>query len=314
VKSAGIITNLREKISESFSNSKKLFFFLLGSSSAWISEANDLYKWLVKTNYSKLGNILTNCKDSFSKLKTPSEPAGPKFSMSNGWDLLSITQRKDTCRKMQSTFKSYFQVEPIGGVLSICLNSICGIFDNPIGSLIDTFNLSISAVKGDYCKLINPEMKRQVSSKWGRFEFYDQECQFFRDMNCEDPDAPKTPSYNIVYAFMKMSYNLYDGINGAIKCFESQKDIVNDIIQQFPVIENFFKSGLSIALEFAAGLTMQIFTAGIWGAIKGSYLLLRMGYILYKILNDKYDDVDFRIGQVIGVGIRAALSFALGRR
>jgi len=157
-------------------------------------------------------------------------------------------------------------------------------------------------------------LKKKIVAIWGTWENYDQECQFFRAMDCENPGDSKTPSYGAIITFMKMSYNFYSFVSGAIDCFRGLSDVIAAIAMVFPNISAIFTSVGTKVIEMIVGGVAQVLSAGAWGILRGAYFLLKMGYALYKVVNEAMEDPIFLTGQVIGLGIRAALTFILGKK
>jgi len=317
-RTTGILQDIKAKLVESAKDPMNILNFILGATSAWVSEAELFYKFIKDHPIQKLRDLYENCSSTWTRLFRQSEEkpvTPPVFTMSSNWDTLTSAQKKTECQNMKKTFKTYYFTKPTSAdIFSICTERICEALSNPFGSILNNISSSVDIFAGDYCAIQFPGTKAKVIEKWKKWEAYDQECQFFKSMDCEDPEGTKTPSYSAVVSFMKMSYNFYTFVDGGIECFNGLKDVVSAIALVFPGITAIFRSYASKVMGFIAGAAAQVFTVGVWGILRGTYLLLKMGYGLYKLVHDSLEDLVFSIGQTVGLGIRAAITFVTGKK
>ena len=317
-KSKGILNEIWKKITEFMKDPKNILFFLLGAASAWISEAEDIYKFLKESIFIQLPKIFSQCKNTFwdPLFKIAEEKALPEsISISGDWENMKKSEKSGFCKNMKTTFINIFndKIENFRDFFSECLDKTCSIL-TPWKLLKFSYDTVADFSTGNYCNPTLSQTKQMVTKKWKTYENYQRECEFFRDMNCDDPEALETPAYGAVMDFVSKSYNFYEFINTGIKCIKGVKEFSSELGLKVGGTDAFFEGTLSKALSFIGNLTAQIFSAGVWGAIKGSYLLLKLGYGIYKVVNHFIDELPFKVGQLMGIGIRAASTFIFGNK
>lgn len=92
------------------------------------------------------------------------------------------------------------------GWLSQVLDNVLRL-DPLIGPAYTGVCMAKGAVKVfDKCSIDNEDKQKELAKKWGSYDHYLEECQFFMDMNCCDPEGLKTPSFSVVLDFMKTAY------------------------------------------------------------------------------------------------------------
>jgi hypothetical protein len=240
------------------------------------------------------------------------------FTLSAGWDSLNTDQKKEKCLKIQNTFKVYSKSEIKQGA---CEKSICkeilGYTLNTVNKIInfnlDDFTDGVSNFISDiantfnYCEISDTKKKTILSNKWGTFNNYQNECNLFRDMDCNDPDTLQSTSFAALVKFIKKAQN-----------FASYVTKVTDCIKKNPEMNKLLGNKLA-SLNFnltsnMVDIFVNIITVGIWGTIKGSILILKMGILLGKIISDNTKQTAYHYGQLIGMGIRAAATIITGSK
>lgn len=304
-------------LSESMAQPKNYLHFLLGATSAWVPESEKVYKHLLKNPSAKIDEMVSKCKSSTwdpSFKKADSKGVKDLPSLSANWNELDSAKKAKLCTKMKVTFWTYHTMKPtsVGGIFEECIGNICNTLKDPIGKIIEETK---DIVKENYCTPNNlTTVKPQIEKIWGTFQNYKNECEFFADMKCSDAEAIQTPSYGSVINFLTKAHNFFDFVTSGVDCIRNMSDVTKELTKAVPEASKIFESKISNTISFVANFAVQILTAGAWGVIKGTFLLLKMGYGLQKLLTGGKEELPYKLGQLVGIGMRAASTFVFGSK
>jgi hypothetical protein len=314
------IENINSQLN-SMSTNTQIVTLILGVLSNYDPSFNSIYEEL-KTkdeNYftTNFGTCLTPSQSDLATAKS-SNVEDVKFSLSASWDNVPQNKRKEECQKIQNDFKLYSKSEVKQGD---CKGNVCqdilGYSINTVNKIVnfslDDFSNDVSNFISDitnssnYCEISDAKKKNLVTAKWGSYKNYQNECNLFRDMDCNDEDSVKTTSFSALVKFIKKSQTFFSYIQKVSNCFKSNNEI-NKLLGNKLTSLNFDVT--SNLLD----IFVNVITVGMWGVIKGSALILKLGILLGKIITDNTKQNAYHYGQVIGMGIRAASTLLTGTK
>lgn len=167
-----------------------------------------------------------------------------------------------------------------------------------------------------------PLLQTELIKRFGSMEGFIEQCKYFDSINCKKFN----PVHEGITAFAKQAYSYYDSIKTTASCigkiYSERYALIKDkgwelfkkILAPIFTVEDFLKTLAQQALGFA----LHILTAGVWGGIKATYHLIKLGEKI-KDLWDTFAKLEahkmvFKIGTIFGKALTIVKSLLLGRR
>jgi hypothetical protein len=205
-KTSGITQFFKEKLTDK----EQIFYFMLGIFSAWRPEAEIIYK-----KASEIISIAKSCIDVIEPLfKKDVEKPEAIITIEGSWEKSTEDKKESFCKKTKDEMELNY-ADPASAHKS-------GIRERIISQLVNKL------FGWDHCEVKYENKKKQLATKYGTYENYQNECRFFRSLDCS-----KFKVSNDVITIIKKAYNFYDFAKNGIECLSGLKDLIVVIIPEF---------------------------------------------------------------------------------
>jgi hypothetical protein len=126
------------------------------------------------------------------------------------------------------------------------------------------------------------------------------------------------PDTSAVWGFIKSTFDYALFANDAFECLsttlkvggksknEKIKKLANKLFGTWAKIK--------IICKQCIGTLAHILSGGIWGVVRAAFIVLSLGFKLYLMSLNYISNLPFRIGQLVGKGIKIIKTLIIGRR
>jgi len=331
-----LFSEIFEKLKEAILDPVNILYFSFGVASEFYEDAEKIYKQVkeviefFKPCYETFQSIAKSAKEDKEneekkqkqeiKEKAETEKLAKLIKFTDQLDLLSSSKKNkmEYCKKSKKDIMDNYDK---------ALNEISSkksLFTKFIEwTLKSTNEYDKKFLHVDVCYLPTslkaPKTAKEITKNFANQAEYGKQCIYIWKLDCKVFE-PETAG---IWDFIKKAYSYYKFVKKAGTCIvnlasnlvsnsklnDKQNNIVNGVKNLFKK-DGFFYDALATTL----GAVAHVFTLGAWGGIKGGYYLIELGLEIKKFYDDQTKDLAFRIGKLVGKGIKIAKSFLFGRR
>jgi hypothetical protein len=165
---------------------------------------------------------------------------------------------------------------------------------------------------------LSPESEKAqklIKKNFDNEEHYSEVCKIFRetgDCGNFNPDNSKAWNYikkTLKYGLLVLSggkcmFNLIKG--GGVTHNVEISSLASTAIGTWAITKSVFK-------EFGSFL-LHIFTFGVWGVIRAAWNILILALKMKILISNFVEDIPFKLGELVGLGIKIAKALVSGRR
>lgn len=296
------------KITAEFKKPENYFLFLLGVLSEFVPG--------IKASYPSLAPLAQEFIPCFNDFKEDS--SNPVLKEFEEMEKMFITpnDRKKYCEAMK-TFISTGYVNCMSYNEQMKSTSL---FAGLTGAA-KGYTENLLLTKAEFCEKLGarsqlncPDVKNFLTKRYKSLANYEKQCLYFHQRDCDQFN----PASSGITDFAKKAFRYYNSIKAAGSCIGIKLKDPNpaiaqglkDLLLQLLSSADFVKSAAGSALGFVA----NIMTFGTWGALKGGYHLVKLGFKIHDFFTNMAIDTSFKLGAIIGNAILIVKSILLGRR
>lgn len=304
--------DLMAKIAAEFKKPENYFLFTLGVLSEFVPG--------VKSSYPTLKPLAMEFAPCFSNFeKDKSNPVLEQFEKMEKM-FGTTTDRVKHCEAMKSDIFTNFSIcnQQADSLNKLSTKNILG--GGIIGGLA---SLGISALEAkkksreEFCnglwKLECNSLKGQLIQRFKNLDNYIEQCLYFHKKDC----SVFNPASQGITEFAKNAFRYYAALKTAGTCIGMKlNDPKNTNLNAAKAAlgKYFTNDFITTAAGQMLGVVANVMTFGVWGALKGAYYLVKLGFQIYDFFNAMTPDTSFKLGGIVGKAILIVKSIVLGRR
>jgi hypothetical protein len=312
ITTGGVVTKIFHEIEKFIKDPKNIAYFIMGIVSEFFPGVEKLYN-LIKDSldwYEECTGTITAAWNLL-KNKTPStDEEREKNEIDNAVKEIEKDDKNKDEEKKKFCIESKKILEKVykKAVKDLIKNK------NDINQKIED---SKTEPKDVYCAypLTSENAKEKIIDKFGSEDNFKDLCLQLREVT----DCAKfKPDTSAVWRFAKSTFDYALFANDAYECLsttlkvggksknEEIKKLANTVFGTWAKIKFICKQCVSTVAHILSG--------GIWGVVRAAFIVLSLGFKLYLMSLEFIGNLPFKVGQLVGKGIKIIKTLAAGRR